>query len=106
LCAPSSGSPGGAGTLVPGSIRRYESIAAVRFLFAIVVVDLMHRFFLPRLLSRYGHHGDGDGDGDGDGTESTYSSRLVGYVNVNVKALTDLNPSIGQSFLKLRVFIR
>jgi len=38
-----------------------------------------------------GHYGDGDsdGDGDGDGTESTQSSRSVGYVNVSIKASTD-----------------
>jgi hypothetical protein len=34
----------GARSLVPGSIRRYESIAAVRFLVAVVVVDLIWRF--------------------------------------------------------------
>ena len=32
--------------------------------------------------------------------------RKLGYVNVNVKALTHLQPSIGQSFHKLRVFIQ
>jgi hypothetical protein len=31
---------------------------------------------------------------------------LVGYLNVNVKVSTDLKPSIGQSFHKLRVFHR
>jgi len=30
----------------------------------------------------------------------------VGYFNVNVKVSTDLKPSIGQSFHKLRVFHR
>jgi len=40
LCVPSSRSPDGAGKLAPGSIRRLESIAAVRFSIAIVVVDL------------------------------------------------------------------
>jgi hypothetical protein len=40
-CAPSSCSLAGAGKLAPGSIRRPESIAAVRFSIAIVVVDLM-----------------------------------------------------------------
>jgi len=39
--APSSVSPDGAGKFAPGSIRRPESIAAVRFPIAIVVVDLM-----------------------------------------------------------------
>jgi hypothetical protein len=44
-----------------------------------------------------GGGGDGDGDGDGD------RKHLVGYINVNVKASTDLKPSIGQNFHKLRV---
>jgi hypothetical protein len=59
-----------------------------------------------------GHDGDGEGNGDGNadgdskGTESTYSSRLVGYVNINVKISTALMASIGQSFQKLSVFHR
>jgi len=36
-------------------------------------------------------------NGHGNGTESTKSRRLVSYVNVNVKALTDLKMYISQS---------
>ena len=44
VCAPSSCCLAGAGTLAPGSIRRRESIAAVRFVVAIGVVDLSRCF--------------------------------------------------------------
>jgi hypothetical protein len=47
--------------------------------------------------------GDGDGGGGGDGDGDGDRKHLVGYVNVNVKSSTDLKPSIGQSFHKLRV---
>jgi len=43
-CAPSSCGLAGAGTLAPGSIRCPELIAAVRFLIAMVVVDLSRCF--------------------------------------------------------------
>ena len=67
--------------------------------------------------------GEGEGDGDGDGvgdsdhsTRSTYTSRLATSTPVSklpqtlslvvAKASTDLEPSISQSFHKLRVFHR
>jgi len=48
LCALSSGGPEGAGKLVLGSIRRQESIPAVRFLIALVIVDLLCRFLYAK----------------------------------------------------------
>jgi len=44
VCAPSCCGLAGAGTLAPGSIQRPESIAAVRFVVAIAVVDLSRCF--------------------------------------------------------------
>jgi len=59
----------------------------------------------------YDGNGNGDGDGDGDGggdgvghCTGQHIDKEVGYVNV--KASTDLEPPIGQSFHKLRVFHR
>jgi len=56
-CPPSSRSLAGAGTLAPGSIRCPELIAAVRFLIAIVVVNLSRCFCFAKTfcsLVRYG----------------------------------------------------
>lgn len=52
LCAPSSGRPGGAGKLVPGSIRCPKSTAAVRFSILIVVVDVMCCFCFAETFCR------------------------------------------------------
>jgi hypothetical protein len=46
--------------------------------------------------------GDGDGDGGGDGDSPVPEAlRQVGYVNVNVKASTDIEPPIGQCQARL-----
>jgi hypothetical protein len=48
MCALSSGGPDPAGKQPPVSIRRPESIAAVRFPIAIVVVDLTRCFCVAK----------------------------------------------------------
>jgi hypothetical protein len=54
VCVLSSCGLAGAGTLAPGSIRRPESIAAVRFVVAITVVDLSRWFSCRGCFSRCG----------------------------------------------------